>query len=347
MNALPLGVCTRYGILGASSRLRYFQFREAFEAVGFVPRFHPFFPDSYLKRLYAGKGKSRSLAAAALLRRLAGTPFLPQRLLIEYELLPELSFGIESCFLRGKRYMLNFDDDVWLKYRGRPALEGKYDRLIAGASGVICANDLLLERVEKLNPNTVKIPTAVDLDAYPVETEKFPRFTVAWIGTPVTYRYLELHAEALRRMAQVAEFDLLVLAKKSLETRALPGVSMRFEEWSAESEAALLSRCHIGIMPLPADDVFAAGKSAFKLIQYLAAGLPAIASPVGENRQVLLAEETGFFASTPDEWAAALLRLREEPVRGRMAAKARGLAFDFSTRKYGPVYADFLKQTLA
>lgn len=121
---------------------------------------------------------------------------------------------------------------------------------------------------------------------------------------------------------------------------------MRFEEWSPENEAALLSRCHAGIMPLPADDAFAAGKSAFKLIQYLAAGLPAIASPVGENRRVLRAGETGFFASAPGEWAEALRLLADDAVRIRLSANARVLARDYSIQKYGPIYAEFLREAL-
>ncbi|MPN27052.1 hypothetical protein SDC9_174479 [bioreactor metagenome] len=121
---------------------------------------------------------------------------------------------------------------------------------------------------------------------------------------------------------------------------------MRFEEWSADGEGGLLARCHAGIMPLPADDPFAAGKSAYKLIQYLAAGLPSIASPVGENRRVLRPGETGYFASSPEEWADALRLLRDDASRERMAAAARRLAFDYSTEKYGPVYAEFLKRTL-
>ena len=344
--SVPLGVYTRYDRLGASSRLRYYGYRAAFEAAGFAPEFHPFFSDAYLTRLYAGRGKSRLLAAAALVRRFAASTRLPEKLLIEYELLPELPYGIEARFLRGRRYVLNFDDDVWIKYEGRGRLADKYDRLVAGACGVVCANDLLLEKVLKLNPDAVKIPTAVDLDAFPLQAEKFPRFTVAWIGTPVTYSDLERHAEALRAMSRAAEFELLVIAKKSLGPRAVPGVRMRFEEWSPENEAALLSRCHAGIMPLPADDAFAAGKSAFKLIQYLAAGLPAIASPVGENRRVLRAGETGFFASAPGEWAEALRLLADDAVRIRLSANARSLARDYSIQKYGPIYAEFLREAL-
>ena len=145
--SVPLGVYTRYDRLGASSRLRYYGYRAAFEAAGFAPEFHPFFSDAYLTRLYAGRGKSRLLAAAALVRRFAASTRLPEKLLIEYELLPELPYGIEARFLRGRRYVLNFDDDVWIKYEGRGRLADKYDRLVAGACGVVCANDLLLEKV--------------------------------------------------------------------------------------------------------------------------------------------------------------------------------------------------------
>lgn len=342
-----LGIYTRYGRRGASSRLRYFDYRNAFETAGFSVRFHPFFPDAYLKRLYAGGGKSRPLAAAALLRRLAtAAVHLPERLLIEYELFPELPWEIEARFLHSRRYVLNFDDDVWLKYEGRGELSEKYDRLIQGAAGVVCANDLLLEKARKYNPNVIKIPTAVNLEAFPKQVRKFPNFTVAWIGTPVTYPFLERHAEALQSMALAVNFELLVIARKSLDVRAIPGVSMRFVDWSEAQEGELLARSHVGIMPLPAKDAFAAGKSAFKLIEYMAAGLPSIASPVGENIRVLRDGETGFFAETPEEWTDALLRLKDDEVRGRFAVNSHRLAFEYSQQKFGAVYAGFLQKTL-
>lgn len=65
---------------------------------------------------------------------MAASTRLPEKLLIEYELLPELPYGIEARFLRGRRYVLNFDDDVWIKYEGRGRLADKYDR--AGRRGV-------------------------------------------------------------------------------------------------------------------------------------------------------------------------------------------------------------------
>ena len=88
-------------------------------------------------------------------------------------------------------------------------------------------------------------------------------------------------------------------------------------------------------MPLN-DDPFSRGKSAFKLIQYLAAGIPAIASPVGENQVVLRDGETGLFADSPEEWADAMRRLTDEHVRETMAANARRAAGEYSIQKYAP-----------
>ncbi len=345
-NDLPLGVYTRYDRLGASSRCRYFDYKDAFEAAGFQAEFHPFFGNAYLERFYRTGRKSHLAAAKAMAKRFYALLRLPERLLIEYELLPELAYRWEKHFLRGKHYVLNFDDNVWEKYTCRPALSGKYDSLIRGAAGVVAANDFLMERIAPLNPNAVKIPTAVNLDSYPVNMEKFSRFTVAWIGTPVTYAYLELHAATLRAMAQAVDFELLVIARKDLARRSIEGVRTRFEEWSPQAEGELLARSHVGIMPLPANDPFAAGKSAFKLIQYLAAGLPAIASPIGENRGVLRSGETGLFATTPKEWADALLHLTEDNHRQQLSENARLLAYEYSTQKYAPIYTGFLKSVL-
>ncbi len=345
---IPLGICTRYDRLGASSRCRYYQYEDAFRKEGFLPEFHPFFPNRYLEKLYAGNGRSHRSALAACFRRFQDSFRFPERLLIEYELLPGLPAAVELVLIGKRRFVLNYDDDVWVRYAGKPFLENKYDTLIRHAAGVVTANTLLEKRAQALCPNVIKVPTAVDLDDYtPEKFPKFPRFTVVWIGTPVTYAYLEQAAEALRSMAQHTDFELLVIARRSLEARAIPGVPMRFEEWSPENEAELLCRSHVGIMPLPAEDPFARGKSAFKLIQYMAAGIPAIASGVGENRRVLLHGETGFLADTPAEWNAALLCLAgDDGCRNRMAAAARRRAFEYSTQKYAPILTGFLRRTL-
>ncbi len=337
-----LGVYTRYSRLGASSRLRYCDYFDAWRDAGFDVRFHPLLGDAYLRRLYATGRKSPLHAVSGLLRRMAGMPFLPERLMIEYELLPGFGASVELAFLKKKRYVLNFDDNVWEKYPPGTPLAGKYDALVRNAAGVIAANDFLLEKLARHNENIIKIPTAVDLGRYDISTVKHSIFTLAWIGTPVTYAYLEAALPALRAMARAVDFELLVIARAELAARPLPGVRCRWIDWCEEAEVEELSRCHVGIMPLP-DDPFARGKSAYKLIQYLAAGLPVIASPIGENRCVVLPGENGFLAETLEEWAEALCFL----VQNDLSAGARASAERYSLKKYRRLSAEFLRRVLS
>ncbi len=337
----PIAFCTRYTPLGASSRLRFYAYLEAVRQAGFAVRCDAFFSDGYLRRLYAGCGKSRLRAAWSLFARLLRAPFWPHDLVIEYELFPELSYEFEARWLKNRRYVLNFDDNVWEKYNHRPRLRGKYDDLVRHAAGVIVANEFLREKVAPLNANVLEIPTVVELARYRERPPRPARLTLLWVGTPVTYVYLEAFADTLRAMAAHCDFELLVLARKSLESRRIPGVAMRFLDWDEASEAREIARAHIGIMPLT-DDPFSRGKSAYKLIQCLAAGLPVIASPVGENRRVVT-PDCGFLAATPAAWCEALSVLADPARRAHFAAAAVHRAAAYSLEHYRKIYVEFLR----
>jgi glycosyltransferase involved in cell wall biosynthesis len=96
-------------------------------------------------------------------------------------------------------------------------------------------------------------------------------------------------------------------------------------------------------MPLT-DDAFSQGKSAFKLIQYAAAGLPVIASPVGENCKVVEDGKSGFLADSPEAWSEALGKLiNDDALYSAMAANARAVSREYSMQKYFPVFRDFIK----
>lgn len=344
-----VGFYPRYDRLGASSRLRFGLFfdrwRNGAEEGACRLAMHPGLSDAYLSELYAGKcSVYRKFLEWLRLWRRVGT--LEDNLVIEYELLPGVPYCVERLFLRGRRYILNFDDNVWEKYRGRPLLADKFDRLAQHASGVIVANGFLYDKLRPLQPNLCLVPTVVDLDSYPAGTEKYPVFTVVWIGTPVTYCYLEQFLPALRAMSRRVDFELLVVARRELAARPLPGVKTRYLDWSEEREAEVLTRSHVGIMPLP-DDAFARGKSAYKLIQYQAAGLPSLASPVGENRRVVRHGENGFLVDAPEEWAERLCCLYEDRTLYRACARAaRNNAYNNSLQKYFPIYCDFIRKNL-
>ena len=341
---MKLTMFTRYSTLGASSRHRYYTYAARMRDAGEKVDISPFFDNKYLWRLYKGRRIGFFYILKSYFRRFMALWGTKGTLLIEYELFPFLPYCFEKLFLRGRKYILNFDDNVWEKYKGKMFLSGKYDALVRNANKIIVANDFLYEKVIKLNKNVIKIPTVVDLDLYSSEKSKFDKFTLVWIGTPITYVYLEKHAEILKKLAKKYDFELLVVASKSLKKRRLEGVNMRFENWSQEREVEFLFRSHVGIMPLT-DDEFSRGKSAFKIIQYLAAALPAIASNVGENAKVIANNNNGFLVNSFADWDEALGKLIcDNDLYKNMAKNARKSSYDYSLQKYFPIFIKFIKK---
>jgi glycosyltransferase involved in cell wall biosynthesis len=339
---MKLSIHTRYDQLGASSRYRYFMYLDQLYMAGWQVKLYPLLGDDYLHQLYSTGKKSSFKLFIAIFRRIITVIKSSDKLIIEYELLPFLPYWLEALLLRHKKYILNLDDNVWEKYANKAWLKNKFDRLAKHASGIVIANDFLLRKVGSLNNNILKVPTVVDLDLYKVSKPKFSKFTVVWIGTPVTYCYLQAFAKVLQTMAGNVDFELLVIASKSLKNKKISGVQMRFVDWSQETEVDLLTRSHVGIMPLT-DDELSKGKSAFKLIQYLAAGLPVIASPIGENCNIVNDGINGFLVNSQSEWTEALTTLCNDHIcYNKMATTAKKSSKQYSIQKYSPILLEFL-----
>jgi glycosyltransferase involved in cell wall biosynthesis len=122
-----------------------------------------------------------------------------------------------------------------------------------------------------------------------------------------------------------------------------PGFPVEHLPWSQEGEAGALLRGDIGIAPTPCDR-WTLGKCGFKIVQYMAAGLPAVASPVGANAEIVREGETGFLADTPQQWADAIERLaRDVELRRRMGATARAVAErEYSLTRAADTWAQLL-----
>ena len=209
---------------------------------------------------------------------------------------------------------------------------------------MIVANDELLNRFSSYNRNIFKLPTVppeVPAAVPPEKQEKILR--IGWIGTPVTYEFLLKHTAVLQQMYAACPFELLAVARAELP--AIPGVPTVNVNWSQDAEQALLQSCHIGIMPLD-DTPFAKGKSAFKLIQYLRAHIPAIASAVGENLRVIVNGKTGFCASSADEWVAAWRLLADHQVREGMIPAIAAEAEKYSFERNAAELIKFIHSTL-
>jgi len=344
-----LSFFTKYPTQGATSRYRSFAFACRLAQYDYNIEIQSFMDSRYLERLFAKKPKNKMGIFLSYCERVIAVMRASSTIIIERELFPYLPYGFEKWFLRGKRYILDYDDNVWEDYRGKWLLEGKYDHLVTNAAGVIVGNDFLKARVETLNSNVIKIPTVINLDAYQGHDllPKFDRFSLVWIGSRITYGYILSFARMFQALAQKIDFDLVIIASQSLQSEAIEGVSMRFYDWSGEVEVTLLRQCHVGIMPLD-NDLFSQGKSGFKLIQYQASGLPMVASPVGENCTIVQEGCNGFLPKTHNEWIDSILKLHNDASLYRqMGDNAMQNAFDFSIQKYFPIYREFIDATFA
>ena len=237
---------------------------------------------------------------------------------VEREIFDDATTEMEERFRTVcRRMVLDIDDGVFLR---QPE---KFDRLVPMADLVICGNRFLAEKLVPLNEKTIVIPTCVDMDVYDSSPPPVPheRPVVGWMGTTGNLPYLAEAATGLQRVATDIAFDLKLVTPEltALKDIDLSGVHVIHEPWSARDEVAQLRSMDVGLMPLSSDDEWGIYKCGLKLIQYLAVGIPGIASPVGVNTEILDNNQNGFCAGTDDEWETALRTLlTDENLRRRM-----------------------------
>lgn len=322
----------RYGRKGASSRLRFHDHVPFLEAAGFQVEVVPFFDDPYLERQYAGEPSSRAALAGYFARRLEALRTRKGFDLawVEKEALPYLPLRMERRLLEGVPLALDFDDAWHERYARhgsravRSLLGRKLERLVARSALVTVGNEWLRDWARQAGaPRVAKLPTPVDLAAYPPRPPPAGGFRVGWIGTPASARYLPMLEEPLRALSAVGPLTLVTIGAAPV---GLPGVAEEFHPWREEEEGERLAGVHVVVMPVP-DEPFERGKSGYKIIQAMAAGRPVVASPVGENRVLLADAGCGLLAATGSEWRAALSCLRTNPdLARRMGETGRARA---------------------
>ena len=328
-NVVKILALTRYGQLGASSRLRFYQCLPALRALGIEVQLAPLLRDDYLRRFYENRATDWLALFKDYLSRLF--TLLESRrfdlLWIEKELFPNLPAWFESLLAhRGIRYVMDCDDAVFHNYDSaanplKRSLAGKIDTVMRHADLVICGNSYLAERARSAGARRVEIvPTVIDLERYPamVPAEN-DRPVIGWIGSPSTVKYLEIVAAPLKELAAVCPLQLRVVGAQL----AWHGLDVVCVPWTESTEVSEIRKFDIGIMPL-ADSPWERGKCGYKLIQYMACGLPVVASPVGVNRDIITQGQNGYLAGSPEEWKSALRSLcADADARRRMGARGR------------------------
>jgi len=277
---------------------------------------------------------------------------------IEKEIFPYFpAFAERVLFLCGKRYVVDYDDAIFHNYDlsdnllVRKFLGRKIDSVMRDSSCVIAGNSYLASRAREAGASCVElIPTVVDHDRY------IPRqycnvsedLVVGWIGSPSTQKYVVGIREALIQVVIKHKNARLILVGATKEiVSEFSGINVEAVPWSEETEAELISKMDVGIMPLP-DGPWEKGKCGYKLIQYMACAVPVVASPVGVNTEIINSSNSGFLASSVHDWEAAIVHLLESPeLRNLMGSAGRkAVEENYSLQVQSPVLSGIFKEII-
>ena len=352
---MKIALLTKYGELAASTRQRFMQYRPFLEEKGFELVHRPLLIDTYLQRLYVSKRRKSSHVAARYLDRLRWVLSSPDVDLIwlHCELFPYLPGPLERLSgWPGKPVVLDFDDAIFHNYDQHPKrpirrfLGQKLHTTIGAAEMAFCGNNYLAEYARPLRSRIEIVPTIVDTEVFrPSPDKRLVDFSkrIGWIGTPSTWN--EYLLGMLPMLNQIAASNGGQIAVMGADCKAEPHPHLDLVKWSEEGEVPFLQTLDVGIMPLP-DTPWARGKCGYKLIQYMACGLPVVASPVGVNKEIVEHGVNGFLAESDDEWRSAIeTLLSDADLRRRMGAAGRKKVEDsYSLQVWGPRVAQMLRR---
>ncbi len=329
-----------YPVEAAATRYRLQQFVAPLAARGVVLEIHPFLNSHQFEIFYqrnalpataVGLVKSAVMRVADLVVARNADVILIQR--------ESMLFGpplVERLIARGlKRPMvLDLDDATYVAYDsptygalGKLKWFSKTDDLIRWAKLVTCGNRSIAEYVERKGAQARIIPTVVDTDVFcPIERGNRDSVVLGWIGTHSTFPYLESIFPVLSRLAEDHKFSLKIVGAGRVEV-SVPNVHVDALPWRLDREVSDFQSIDIGLYPIDASlysGNWAQGKSGFKAVQYMAVGVPYVATPVGGSAEIGEVGKTHLFASTNDEWYRNLkLLIADRALRKEMGSAGR------------------------
>lgn len=337
---------TKYGPMAASTRQRFVQYQPALAAAGLSVAYAPLLDDAHVRRVAEGKRAAPLAVAGAYARRLVDLARAGRfdALWVHCELFPYLPGTFERvAFIHGKPVVYDYDDAIFHMYDRnsnavvRRLLGKKLAPLIGSSTLACCGNDYLRDYAAQFSDRTFILPTVVDIDQYaPAESSPDRPLTIGWIGSPSTWAFVRPILPVLAELYRDRGVRFLAVgAGPAADPDWFEG--MTSEPWTEASEISSVQGMDIGVMPLP-DEPWARGKCGYKLIQYMACGLPVVASPVGVNVSIVDEGKTGLLATDLDQWQAMLARLIDDPaLRASMGKAGRARAVEaYSLQAHAP-----------
>jgi len=325
-----------YPMEAACTRYRVEQFVQPLAQRGITVTVRPFIDSDLFARLYQQRSWLRTalgLTKSGLLRlRDVVAAANADVVLVQREAMligPPIIEWLTTRVLR-RTMVLDLDDATYVPYTsptyGRVAKAvkffGKTDDLIRWSRIVVCGNQTIAEYVSSKGARVEIIPTVVDLKRFrPNRSRDASMPVLGWVGSHSTFPFLESILPALTELAKSYSFKLKIVGSGQASV-SIPGVEVENLEWSLQREIEDFRSVDIGLYPLNADNNWTMGKSGFKAIQWMAVGIPYVATPIGAAAQIGEPDVTHYFANTPAEWIAKLQLLLSDAEKRRAMGEA-------------------------
>lgn len=344
---MPTLMACTHGTVEPASRFRVMQYIPHFERAGWQVSLRPIRPqrpwrqigNPVLRRLRDGIGGAiRRASRGRDIRDAASFDVV----LVNRDLLG-IDLRYEPRLLASNsRVLFDFDDAIFLGEKARHV-----EWMCRHAAWTTAGNEYLARFARRFTDRVTVLPTVVDLSTYvPVSGARTTGpLRLGWCGSDLSIREtLFPYLPMLARLQSRLGFAFVIV---SAPRPRLPDCGLRWEyvRWTPDVERRLGLHMDIGIMPL-VDDEFQRGKCGLKLLQYMAAAIPTIASPVGVNGQIVMHGATGYLAQTEAEWGDAISRLggsarhREELGRAGYAHCER----HYSLARWFPVLLQLVEE---
>ena len=352
-------VCPHPKDVAPGQRLKYEQYINDWENNGFIVDVKPFMTDRFWSIVYK-KGyyfEKVFWTIYGYLRRVK-LLFMLRKYDLSYIFLWVTPFGTPLfervyCFFSNK-VIYDIDDLVYHKDHKSEAnsflaiLKGRKKPiyLMKRSNHVITCTPHLDSFVRKFNSNTTDISSTINTANY-VPVNKYSNddvLTIGWSGSHSTSKYVYLLQDVLLELSKKYKFKLLVIGDPTFHIEGLDCESIM---WVEKTEVKDLQRIDIGIYPLPNEE-WVLGKSGLKALQYMALGIPTIASAIGANHRVIEDTISGKLVDSNEDWKRALEEYLLNPdLRKEHGLKARERVESFySIKANEPVYLEVINSVI-
>ena len=247
--------------------------------------------------------------------------YRPDIVIINREICPKIQstihYLLERKVLRNAYVIWDFDDAIQISGE---ISKREWDLLENESDKIVVLNNYLKKSISPQNCSKVDFLPTTDGDYVRKEFEHTnirkenynKEIRMLWLATATNIPYLKKCLPYLEKAAQILEEKfskkLILTCVCNKEVKAdVKYLVIKNIKWDRQKALELMRNSHIGIMPLE-DDNFTRGKGGFKLIQYMSAAMPVIASDVGFNKEVVK-QDFGFLVKEKEEWCSSIIKL--------------------------------------